>query len=154
MCIAVIALVVSRTAFAADLVPVYLPRGANLWGTTTIGIEASPEFYALSDSSHAAGSYADTEAKLGVTHTFVNNWFVGGLFQVTVKNNNTYQNYVEGSVGYRFNFDQFSLKPSVAIAKYRRCNWARSKQDRQCVLLCFVSSRRPEAQFAMDVEYI
>ena len=113
--IAVIALVVSRPATAADLAPVNPPSAASVWGTTTIGIEASPEFYALSDSSHAAGSYADTEAKLGVTHAFANNWFVGGLFQVTVENNDTYQNYVEGSVGYRFNFDKFTLRPSVAI---------------------------------------
>ena len=27
----------------------------------------------------------------------------------------SYQNYVEGSVGYRFNFDKFTLRPSVAI---------------------------------------
>ena len=113
--IAVIALVVWRPATAADLAPVNSPRAAGDRGTTTIGLEASPEFYALSDSSHAAGSYADTEAKLGITHAFANNWFVGGLLQLTVKNNNTYQNYVEGSVGYRLNFDGFTLKPSVAI---------------------------------------
>src|SRR4051812_40812515 len=106
--IAVIALVVSQQAMAAEVANP--PRAASVWGTTAIGIEASPEFYALSDSSHAAGSYADTEAKLGVTHAFTNNWFVGGLFQVTVKNNNPYQNYVEGSVGYIFDFDKFSLK--------------------------------------------
>ena len=113
--IAVTALVVSRPASAADLAPVNPPRAASVWGTTTIGIEASPEFFALTDSSHAAGSYANTEAKLGVTHAFANNWFVGGLFQVSVKNNNTYQNYVEGSVGYIFDFDKFKLKPSAAI---------------------------------------
>jgi hypothetical protein len=113
--IAVIALVVSRPALAADLAPVNPPPAPSVWGTTTIGLEASPEFNALSSSSNAAGSYADTEAKLGVTHTFANNWFVGGLLQLTVKNNNTYQNYVEGSVGYIFDFDKFKLKPSAAI---------------------------------------
>ena len=97
--IAAIMLVVSSPTTAADLAPVNPTRAEHVWGTTTIGIEASPEFYALSDSSHAAGSYADTEAKLAVTHAFANNWIVGGSFQVTVKNNNTYQNYVEGSVG-------------------------------------------------------
>jgi hypothetical protein len=68
--IAVIALVVSRPALAADLAPVNPPPAPSVWGTTTIGLEASPEINALSSSSNAAGSYADTEAKLGVTHTF------------------------------------------------------------------------------------
>ncbi len=113
--IAAIALVVSRPAIAGDLAAVNPPNPPNVWGTTTIGIEASPEFYALSDSSHAAGNYADTEAKFSVTHAFASNWILGGLFQVTVKNNNTYQNYGEGSVGYKFNFDSFTLRPSVAI---------------------------------------
>ncbi len=31
--------------------------------------------------------------------------FRGGLLQLTIKSNNTYQNYVEGSVGYIFDFD-------------------------------------------------
>jgi hypothetical protein len=78
--------VVSQPASAADLAPVNPPPAPSVGGTTTIGLEASPEFNALSDSSHAAGSYADTEAKLAVTHAFAI-WFVGGLLQLTVKSN-------------------------------------------------------------------
>jgi hypothetical protein len=113
--IAAFGILVARPAIAADLGAVNPPQRPSLGGTTTIGLEASPEFYALSNSSHSAGSYADTEAKLTVSHVFANNWFVGGLFQVTVKNGNTYQNYGEGSIGYKFNFEGFTLRPSVAI---------------------------------------
>jgi hypothetical protein len=56
-----------------------------------------------------------TPRQNSASHIPSNNWFVGGLLQLTVKNNNTYQNYVEGSVGYIFDFDKFKLKPSAAI---------------------------------------
>jgi hypothetical protein len=112
--IAAIALMVSRPAMAADPGFVDPPRAASVRGTTTITIETYPEFNALSDSSQTAGSYADTAVKLGATHAFPNNWFLGSSIQVTIKNDNTYQNYVEWSVGYRFEFDKFTLRPSVA----------------------------------------
>ena len=112
---AAVALVFSGSASAADFAALSPPNVPSVTGTTAISLEASPEFYVLSNSSHAAGTYADTEAKLHVSHSFASNWILSGFVQVTVKDNNTNQNYAEGSVGYRFDFDKFTLRPSVAI---------------------------------------
>jgi hypothetical protein len=79
-----IGIFVARPAIAADLGTVDPLKSTSLGGMTTIGLEASPEFFALSNSSQSAGTYADTETKLTVSHVFASNcWFVAGLFQVT-----------------------------------------------------------------------
>ena len=111
-CFAALALVAVWPAMAADVAAIGPSIAA---GTTTIAVEASPEFYAISSSTHAAGNYADTQAKLKITHSFASNWFLSGTAQVKFKEHDAQQFYGEGSVGYRFDIGNFALKPSVAI---------------------------------------
>lgn len=82
---------------------------------TSIGLEFSPEYYALDSASHQAGDWADNALKLSLSHSFDTNWILGGSIQTTFKPADKLQYYGEGSLGYRFRFDRFSLTPSVAL---------------------------------------
>jgi hypothetical protein len=114
---ALMAIALSTAATALLVVPPVNAAdiGMIISGTTTIAIEASPEFHAISSGSNAAGSYADTAPKASVTHTFANNWSLHSSFQADIKNNSTYQYFAETSVGYRLKFDHFTLTPSAAL---------------------------------------
>jgi hypothetical protein len=100
-------------ALAADQVVEVPPPSSPTW---TIGIEGSPEFYAINNGSNRAGTLATSYYKLSVSHTFDNN-FVGGVFiQPTFKSGGKSQYYLEGSLGYKFKLtDAFTLTPSVGI---------------------------------------
>ncbi|MET2828199.1 hypothetical protein [Mesorhizobium shangrilense] len=110
-----ICLLMATPSFAADLVEA-APPPAPAAPTWTIGIEGSPEFYAINNGSNTARSLADTYFKLSVSHSFDNN-FVGGVFiQPTFKTGGKTQYYGEASVGYKIKLnDVFTLTPSVAV---------------------------------------
>jgi hypothetical protein len=93
--------------------PAELPAAARR--ATSIGIEFSPEYYALDTSSHEAGDWADNALKISLSHSFDNSLILGGYVQSTFKADDKIQYYGEGSLGYRFRFERFSLTPSVAL---------------------------------------
>ncbi|AZO32421.1 hypothetical protein [Mesorhizobium sp. M1B.F.Ca.ET.045.04.1.1] len=103
-------LLVTSPSWAADVVQ---PPPAPTW---TIGIEGSPEFYAINNGSNTARSLADSYFKFSVSHTFDNN-FIGGLsFQPTFKTGGKSQYYSEATVGYKFKLtDSFTLTPSLGL---------------------------------------
>jgi hypothetical protein len=90
-----ICLSMATPGFAADPV-VAPPAAAPTW---TIGIEGSPEFFAIDNGSNAARSLADTYFKFTVSHNFDNN-FVGGIYiQPTFKTGGKLQYYGEATLG-------------------------------------------------------
>jgi len=105
-------LLLTMPALAANVVDTP-PLPAPTW---TIGIEGTPEFYAINNGSNTARSLADTYFKLSVSHSFENN-FVGGLFiQPTFKTGGKTQLYAEASLGYKIKLsDSFTLTPSLAL---------------------------------------
>jgi len=105
-------LFLTMPALAADVVKAP-PLAAPTW---TIGIEGSPEFYAIDNGSNAARSLADTYFKFSVSHTFENN-FVGGVsFQPTFKTGGKTQFYGEATLGYKIKLtDTFTLTPSLGL---------------------------------------
>lgn len=107
-----ICLSMATPGFAADLVEAR-PPAAPTW---TIGIEGSPEFYAINNGSNTARSLADTYFKFSVSHSFDNN-FVGGIFfQPTFKTGGKSQYYGEASLGYKIKLtDAFTLTPSLGL---------------------------------------
>lgn len=117
--LATIATLAASPILAADLGPVRQPDGTIASPTAkpsnTFGIEASPEFYALTKGDNASGTYADTAVKASLSHSFDNNVVVGGSLQGTFKTNGTQQYYGEATVGYRFKLDRFTLTPSAGI---------------------------------------
>ncbi len=108
----------SGSSFAADAIqdePVVAPVSAPA-PTWTLSIEGSPEFFAINNGSNSARDLADSYFKVGVSHTFENN-FVGGIsVQPTFKTGGKEQYYTEATVGYKVKLsDVFSLTPSVGI---------------------------------------
>ncbi|BCH05051.1 hypothetical protein MesoLj131b_70500 (plasmid) [Mesorhizobium sp. 131-2-5] len=103
---------IATPVFAAD--PVEAPPPAA--PTWTIGIEGSPDFYAINNGSNTARSLADTYFKFSVSHNFENN-FVGGIFfQPTFKTGGKSQYYGEASLGYKIKLtDAFTLTPSLGL---------------------------------------
>ncbi|MDQ0475060.1 hypothetical protein [Labrys wisconsinensis] len=122
-------------AFAADLTTTPEPEApapapAPQW---SLGIEASPEFFAIDQDPHdaatahskkPAGKLTDYYGKISLSYSFAGGWFVGGSFQAQVKKNrntsgdlvkDTYQYYGEGNIGYKYKWGAFSLTPSVGI---------------------------------------
>lgn len=107
-----ICLSLATPGFAADLVEAP-PPAAPTW---TIGIEGSPEFYAINNGSNTARSLADTYFKFSVSHNFDNNFVGGVFFQPTFKTGGKSQYYGEASLGYKIKLtDVFTLTPSLGI---------------------------------------
>lgn len=101
-------------AFAADMPsekPAEKKAPAPSW---TLGIEGSPEYYAIDNGSNRAGQLNDTYYKLTLSHNFNEN-FVGGVsFQHSFKRNNKIQYYADATIGYKFKLtDSFTLTPSI-----------------------------------------
>jgi hypothetical protein len=128
-------LAVSTPALAADLsapepVPPAAPAATATPTHWSIEIEGSPEFYAINEDPHdpiskkPKNGIANYYGKASLSYTFDNPWVVGGSFEGQVKKNrnsngdfidNTYQSYLEGTVGYKFKWDAFTLTPSAGI---------------------------------------
>ncbi|WEK52315.1 MAG: hypothetical protein P0Y66_10240 [Candidatus Kaistia colombiensis] len=115
MLLATVSMASIPNARAADPVVRAPAAEAATSGKTTIGIEFGPEYFALDSDSHQAGDWSDNTLKLSVSHAFDKGWLLGGYFQTTFKPSDQYQYYGEGSLGYRFRFERFSLTPSVAL---------------------------------------
>jgi hypothetical protein len=96
----------------------------------SLGIEWSPEFYAINEDPHDSPStkpkngIATYSSKASLSYTFDTPWVIGGSFEGEIKKNrdsngdfiaNTYQYYVEGTVGYKFKWDAFTLTPSAGV---------------------------------------
>ena len=82
---------------------------------TSIGLEFIPSYYARDSHSHQSGDWADNSLKLSLSHSFDTNWILGGRIETTFKPADQYHYYGEGSLGYRFRFDRFSLTPSLGL---------------------------------------
>ncbi|MBZ9935930.1 hypothetical protein LB518_06475 [Mesorhizobium sp. BR1-1-16] len=106
-------------AFAADLAPADLGpvKAPNAMLNWSVGLEVSPEFYAVTKGKNTAGNYADTAIKASLGYTFDQNWVLNGSFQATLKNDSTQQYYAEGGVGYKFKFGDFTLTPQAALGE-------------------------------------
>jgi hypothetical protein len=110
-------LLLTVPALAADPVAadqaVAAPPAAPTW---VIGIEGSPEFYAIDNGSNIARSLADSYFKISISHNFPNN-FVGGIsIQPTFKTGGKIQLYGEATVGYKIKLsDVFTLTPSLGL---------------------------------------
>jgi hypothetical protein len=104
-------------AVAADLTQASLGEVKKPDTPWSVGLEVSPEFYAVTKGSNQAGDYADTAIKGSLGYTYDKVWVLNGSFQATLKNNGTEQYYAEGGVGYKFKFGDFSLTPSAALGE-------------------------------------
>lgn len=124
---------ISFPVFAADLsaagtapeAPAAAPRIAHPW---TFSIEGSPEFFAIDQKpgteAKREGDLANYYGKAGASYTFDNNIVLGSSVQLTVKKNrnddgssksDTYQDQIEGTLGYKYKMDAFTLTPSVGL---------------------------------------
>ena len=102
-----VALFAVHTAMAADMVaPAPAPSLAN-----TLSIELSPEF-ATTDSSNV-----DNYVKLGLSHSFSNNFVLGGTFAYTQRTDAASTSYeqFETSLGYKIKSGAFTLTPAVLV---------------------------------------
>ncbi len=109
-----VALIAAHSAYAADAAPA--PKPMN-----TLSIEASPEFFGAASSKHAAGDLADTYYKAALSHTFDNNFVIGGAFQFTQRaqeggvGTSSSVDQIEASVAYKLKMDAFTLTPGVLL---------------------------------------
>jgi hypothetical protein len=132
--IALLTLAASSPVFAADLAapepaaPVAPAAPAPThW---SLGFEFSPEWYAINQDPHDSPSkkpengIATYTGKVSLSYTFDNPWVIGGSYQSYIKKNrnsngdfidNTNQSFLEGTVGYKFKWDAFTLTPSAGI---------------------------------------
>jgi len=120
------------SAIAADLnaPPESLPppEPPHPW---SLGIEISPEFYAIDQSTSTpstkpAGSLASTVVKGTLSYGFSDNWAIRGSLEDEIKINrsiptggtnfdDTYQYFAEATVGYKFKLDAFTLTPWAGL---------------------------------------
>ena len=107
------ALAASTPAMAGDTAQTPTPPAARVW---SLGIEGSPEFYAIDNGSNNGGALASSYFKLSLSRSFENN-FVGGLqFQTTFKTGDKTQFYGEATAGYKWKVtDTFTLTPSLGL---------------------------------------
>jgi len=125
-------------ALAADLgtqvepaAPVAPAAAPTPW---SLGIEFSPEFYAINQDPHddvagkqskkPAGGIADYYGKASLSYTFGGGWVIGGSFQAQLKKNrdtagdfvkDTWQYYSEATLGYKFKMDALTVTPAVGV---------------------------------------
>lgn len=80
----------------------------------TLGIEGSPEFYAIDNGSNEAGDFANAYYKLSLSRRF-DEGFVGGIsFEQSFKTQHKVQYYAEATLGYKFELnDRFALTPKI-----------------------------------------
>ncbi|WP_217577470.1 hypothetical protein [Mesorhizobium sp. GbtcB19] len=100
-------------SFAANLDESVAPPMAPTW---TVGLEGSPEFYAIDNASNSARSLADTYFKFSVSHNFDDSFIGGVFFQPTFKTGGKSQYFGEASLGYKIKLtDSFTLTPSLGL---------------------------------------
>ena len=75
----------------------------------TVSIEFSPEFKTTNSA------WADDYIKLGLSHSFDNNFVLGTSFQYSWRSDATSVDQVEGSVGYKLKSGPLTLTPSVLL---------------------------------------
>jgi hypothetical protein len=127
--IALWCIIAAHPTLAADM-----SRPAPLDLPWTLGMEVSPEFYAIDEDPHDAvpgkqsakpkGALADVSGKISLSYEIGPDWVLGGQFHGEIKRNrndsgeftkNTYQYYGEGTVGYKVLLSVFTLTPTLGI---------------------------------------
>lgn len=102
---------------AADISqsPVLSPSAAPApkW---TLGIEGSPEIYAIDNGANQAGELNNIYYKVSLSRRFESG-FVGGVsFQHAFKDDDKTQFYADATLGYKFDVtERFSLRPGVGV---------------------------------------
>lgn len=111
------ALMASHSVYAADVAPApKQPTPMN-----TLSIEASPEFFGAASAKHAAGDLASIYYKAALSHSFENNFVIGGAFQLTQRaqeggvGSSSSVDQIEASVAYKLKLDALTLTPSLLL---------------------------------------